>query len=132
LVEKQVIAEITKKGKIELTDELYEREVKPEVEDRYKGKCAAIRREGANFHIQSVNADFTKAAMYEIRKEFKRRGWDARMYNSVYDEIVIDFDASIAEEGHEIQKEIMVREANKMLKRVPMETEGHLQTHWTK
>lgn len=127
----QVKASATKNAETPFTEEL-EYAIRQEVEEKYNASMASIKREGANFQIQSVNADFTKAAMYELRKEFKRRGWDARMYNSVYDEIVMDMDASIAEEAHELQKKIMKQEADKMLKKVPMEVEGHLETHWTK
>jgi DNA polymerase-1 len=131
-ITQQIVDSVTQGGKLELTSDMENLEVRPRVEEKMKSITAAIKREGANFQIQSVNADFTKAAMYELRKEFKRRGWDARMYNSVYDEIVMDMDESIAEEAHELQKTIMKREADKMLKHVSMEVEGHLETHWTK
>jgi DNA polymerase-1 len=123
--------DLTKKGRLTLTPDM-ENRIEYEVNDKIKAHKAAIRREGANFHIQSVNADFTKRAMGRMRKEFKRKGYDARMYNSVYDEIVLDIHKGCATEAHDLQKRIMIEEANKMLKRVPMQVEGHLQDRWTK
>lgn len=100
--------------------------------DKYKAAEGGIKREGANFMIQSINADMTKTAMARIRKEFQKRNWDGRMYNSVYDEIVMDLHKDIAQEGYALQEKIMLESANEMLKRVPMEVEGHLTTTWTK
>lgn len=109
-----------------------------DVRDKIKKQLAAIEREGANAQIQSVNADFAKVAMHRIRKKFKQMGWGARQtkgartYNMVYDEIVYDFHKDFAEEGHALQKEIMLGAANEMLRRVPMEVEGHLAPVWQK
>jgi DNA polymerase I-like protein with 3'-5' exonuclease and polymerase domains len=102
------------------------------IRDKKNAHLSAVEREGANFQIQSVNADMTKSAMASMRREFKKRRYDARMYNSVYDEIVLDVAQGCGEEVHELHKKIMMDEANKMLKRVPMEVEGHLKSYWTK
>lgn len=124
-------AELTRKGRIPFTEELAE--LLPDlINDKKRAHLAAIQREGANCQIQSVNADMTKNAMSRMRKEFQQRHWDVRMYNSVYDETVLDTPKAIAQEAHELQKTIMVEEANKMLKRVPMLVEGHLESCWTK
>lgn len=113
-------------------ESLSEMDIAKEVSQRIKGHLAAISREGANFHIQSVNAEMTKAAMYHIRKECKAHGYDARMYNSVYDEIVLDTKANDAEAVFELQCRIMKREADALLKHIPMEVEGHIAKCWTK
>jgi DNA polymerase I-like protein with 3'-5' exonuclease and polymerase domains len=102
------------------------------VNDRLRGQQGNIEREGGNFPIQEMNATFSKVALYEIRKEYKRRKLDARMYNFIYDEIVVDTAKDCAEEAFEIQKRIMVETAHRYLKKVPMEVEGHLDTKWTK
>lgn len=98
------------------------------VED--KSSLSNIEREGANFSIQSVNADFTKIAMAQCRRKFKEKGWDARTYNSIYDEIIYDFHESYAEDAHRLQKQIMLDSANEILSRVKMEVEGHLGFSW--
>lgn len=123
--------ELTRKGRIAMTEKL-EEELEQLIEQKTKGHKAAVQREGANCQIQSVNADFTKRSMARIRKEFKQRGYDSKMYNSVYDEIVMDSHNSCAKEAHELQKKIMCEEADKMLKLVPMQVEGHLERCWTK
>ena len=121
--------ELSKKGTWKNLSEL---QINGLIDEKVRAHTAAIEREGANFQIQSVNADFTKVAMARCRKEFKKRGWDARTYNSVYDEIVYDFHESCAEEAHEVQKKIMLDAANEMLKKVPMDVEGHLDRVWQK
>ena len=124
--------EITRNGKIILTDDQRDYELPELVKQKHKGHLAAIQREGANCQIQSVNADFTKMSMAAIRKACRLHGYDARMYNSVYDEIVLDIHKSCATEVHELQKKIMIEEADKMLRKVPMQVEGHLAACWTK
>lgn len=124
-------AEITKKGRIQMTEDL-EKALEDLVQQKLKAQKAAVQREGANCQIQSVNADFCKRAMTRSRKEFKRLGFDSRMYNSVYDEIVTDSSDECAKAAHELKKKIMIEEANKMLKLVPMQVEGHLERCWTK
>lgn len=130
-IEENVKKELSKNGRMRLTEELLN-QVPELVAEKKKAHLAAVQREGANYQIQSVNADFTKLAMSRIRKEFKRRKWDSRMYNSVYDEIVMDSHKSCAEEAHELQKKIMIDTANEMLKQVPMLVEGHLSPVWEK
>lgn len=106
--------------------------LKSDVKELVKGRYAGIEREGGNFDPQSVNADMTKVSMCEIRHACKKRGYDARMYNSVYDEIVLDIKKTDAEAVHELQKKIMVEVGSRYVKRVPIEVEGHLLPYWTK
>lgn len=133
-IEEKIKAELEKAGTLESYSDLQISEL---VRQKKKSQLAAIEREGANFKIQSVNADFSKVAMHRCRKEFKKMGWGpntakgARTYNMVYDEIVYDFHKDFTE-GHEIQKKIMLESANEMLKRVPMEVEGHVDRKWVK
>lgn len=93
---------------------------------------AAIEREGGNMAIQSVNADMTKDAMAGMRLEFKHRGYKTRMYNSVYDEIVIGTEERSKDDVHELQQKIMIKSGEKFIKKVPVEVEGHLLKYWTK
>lgn len=130
-IRETIVKELTRNGKIKLTPSM-EDQIPSLLEDKVKAHTAAIQREGANFKIQSVNADFAKKSMAEIRKAFKKRGYDSRMYNMVYDEIVMDSKDSCAQAAHELQKKIMIEEANKMLSKVPMLVEGHLESCWTK
>lgn len=125
-------AEVKKKHKVtELNPEL-ESLVFRLAKEKEQSQYAAIEREAGNFPVQSTNVEWTKLSMYEIRKQCKEKGYDARMYNSVYDEIVLDIAAKDAPEVHELQKKIMIECGQRFCKKVPVEVEGHLKPHWTK
>lgn len=134
-IREEICAELEKKRQL---DSASEYTIEAAVREKLRSQLAAIEREGANCQIQSVNADFSKVAMHRSRKEFKKRGWGpntpkgARTYNMVYDEIVYDFHKDFAEEGHALQKKVMLEAANEMLVKVPMEVEGHLAPVWQK
>lgn len=128
----EIIKEITKANKGQPLTQSQEYSVVRLLDDKLKGIWAKIERDGANFMVQSGNAEWTKDAMYHVRKECRARGYDAKMYNSVYDEIVLDCAGKDAVEIHELQKKIMIREGQKYLKQVPVDVEGHLKTYWTK
>lgn len=131
----EIMEELRKKQLLEKTSEYT---IQYMLRDKLKSQIAGIEREGANFQIQSVNADFAKIAMHRCRKHFKKAGWGARTakgartYNMVYDEIVYDFHKDHAEQGHADQKRIMLEAAHEMLHKVPMEVEGHLAPVWQK
>lgn len=131
-VRKQVWAEALKKAKGRPLSPREEDALVLETQDKLKGQKASIEREGGNFLPQSGNVEWTKGAMYTIRKECKRRGYDARMYNSVYDEIVLDCAEKDAPEVFELQKKLMIEEGQKYMKRVPVGVEGHMMKCWTK
>ena len=94
--------------------------------EKVKMQWAAIEREAANFDIQSTNAEWTKISMYEMRKEFKRLKYDAKFYNSVYDETVIDSAERDAQAVHALQKKIMMECGQRYCSKVPVTVEGHL------
>jgi DNA polymerase-1 len=100
--------------------------------EKVKMQWAAIERESANFDIQSTNVEWTKVSMAEMRREFKRRNYDVRFYNSVYDETVLDAAKKDAQEVHELQKKIMIECGQRYCSRVPVTVEGHLVPYWTK
>ena len=128
----QIKAEVLKKSKkLELSEEQIDQCYKI-AEDKIQGQWAAIEREGGNHPVQSTNVEWTKESMYEIRKKCKERKYDARFYNSVYDETVLDIAKRDAEEVHELQKKIMIECGQRYCKRVPVEVEGHLEPYWTK
>lgn len=116
------------------------KELTPELEsvlhrlakEKEKSIYSGIEREGANFMVQSTNTEWTKTAMYEIRKRCKKQGYDARMYNSVYDEIVLDVAAKDADAVYDLQCKTMVECGELYCGKVPVEVEGHLAAHWTK
>jgi DNA polymerase I len=97
-----------------------------------KKKMGAVRREGGNFMIQSVNADLTKYAMALIRDHIKRNKVRSQMVLQVYDEIVTETHKDDSEQFFEDKKRIMIQAAERYVKKVPIEVEGHVKTHWTK
>jgi DNA polymerase-1 len=123
------LLKFTKQAHIRIEDEY---QLGRMIADETKKQYSAIEREGANTQIQSVNVEWNKTSMYEMRKEFKKRQYAARMYNSVYDETVLDTPKSCAEDVHEIQKRIMIECGQRFTKKVPIEVEGHLMKCWTK
>lgn len=125
-------AEIKKRNRLEELTPQFESHVHKLVKEKEQGIYAGIEREGANFMVQSTNVEWTKTAMYEIRKQCKARGYDARTYNSVYDEIVLDVADKDAEAVYDLQCKIMVESGQKYCSKIPVEVEGHLAKHWTK
>lgn len=98
----------------------------------YLGACGAIKREGGNFLIQSVNADMTKHAMVLIRRYKKRHNIRTEFMNQVYDEIVTRTHKDDSAAFHEAKKRLMIEAAQKYLKEIPMEVEGNVGRSWTK
>jgi len=101
-------------------------------DDLYKWILSQIERQGGNFVIQSVNADITKYAMVLIRRHIKKTGVRSKFMNQVYDEIVTRTHKDDSEAFHPVKKKLMVEAAERWLKIVPMEVDGHVGPTWTK
>ena len=129
---KELTAEALKEFKLQDVDAELESKINTDAWDKLNGAYSGIEREGANFMIQSTNAEWTKSSMYEIRKRCKKLGYDARMYNSVYDEIVLDVAAKDAEAVYDLQCKTMIACGQSFCAKVPVEVEGSLDTHWSK
>lgn len=99
---------------------------------KYKALMAAIKRQGGNFVIQSVNADITKLAMTNIRAFIKKEKVRSNLYNSVYDEIVTETHKDDSKWFWPEKQRIMREAAEVWLKRVPMVVDGHVLPYWTK
>lgn len=82
--------------------------------------------------VQSVNADMTKMAMVRIRQYAKRNGVMTGFLNQVYDEIVTSTHKDHSPEFVKVKRQIMIDAAAVWLKTVPMETEGFVESYWTK
>lgn len=99
---------------------------------KYVGIMAGIEREGGNFLIQSVNADITKYAMVLIRNHIKEHKVRSHFMNQVYDEIVTRTHKDDSPDFVQIKRKLMVEAAERWIKNVPMEVEGHVGSSWTK
>ena len=101
-------------------------------DDGFKSRESGIQREGGNFLIQSVNADMTKAAMSAIRRHVKDNKVRSHTINAVYDEIVTTTHKDDSPDFVVAKRKIMIESAQRWLKKVPMEVDGHVLPYWTK
>ncbi|MEP7338004.1 MAG: DNA polymerase [Acidobacteriota bacterium] len=95
-----------------------------------RSQLAALRRVGKNAPIQGTASDIFKRAMRLLDKALL--GLDARIVNSIHDELVVECDAAIAEEVKEIVKHQMIAGAKEFLPRVPVEVEAVISDAWLK
>jgi DNA polymerase I-like protein with 3'-5' exonuclease and polymerase domains len=95
-----------------------------------RSQLAALRRVGKNAPIQGTASDIFKRAMRLLDDTLL--GLDARIINSIHDELVIECDAAIAEEVREIVRHEMIAGAKEFLLRVPVEVEAVISDAWLK
>lgn len=100
-----------------------------EQEDWRKAK-GRIERQGKNGPIQGANADMTKLALIYIHKALE--GYDARLINTVHDEIVVEAREDQAPEVLQIVESNMVKAGEVMIKSVPVLVDAHIDDHWSK
>ncbi len=98
--------------------------------DEWRKQIASIERQGKNSPIQGGNADMTKLALINLRTALK--DWDARVVNTVHDEIVVEVREDQAEEVKHIVEHEMVRAGESILKVVPIVAEASLADYWSK
>jgi len=95
-----------------------------------RSQLAALRRVGKNAPIQGTASDIFKRAMRLLDDTLL--GLDARIVNSIHDELVVECDAVIAEEVKEIVRYEMIAGAKEFLLRVPVEVEAVISDAWLK
>jgi len=76
------------------------------------------------------NADMTKFALCGIHAALE--GYDARIVNTVHDEIVVEAREDVADEVMGIVQSEMVRAGQRMITRVPVEADAHVDDCWSK
>ncbi len=91
---------------------------------------AALKRVGKNAPIQGTASDIFKRAMTLL--DLALLDLDARIVNSIHDELVIECEESIAEEVREIVVDRMVSGAKEFLVRVPVTVEAAISDAWLK
>lgn len=96
----------------------------------YKKQIGGIQRKGKNTPIQGSNADMIKYALIFINERLKE--FDAKLVNTVHDEIVVEAKDDQAEKVFEIVKNEMVRAAEIFITAVPFVVDGILAPHWSK
>jgi len=105
-------------------------DVPKEEDPEYRKKIGSIQRQGKNTPIQGANADMTKYALFFIYEAIK--GFDARLVNTVHDEIVVEARADQAEEVKKIVEKEMIRAAELVVTTVPVLADAILADTWSK
>lgn len=104
---------------------------KPDPSDPdYRKKVSEIERRGKNAPIQGANADMTKMALVFLRDKLK--DYDARVVNTVHDEIVVEVREDQAEEVRDVVEHEMIRAAKEVLREVPMVADAKVGDYWSK
>jgi DNA polymerase-1 len=104
-----------------------------ELDDRdpeYNKKRASIERQGKNSPIQGANADMTKLALVGLNEALQ--GYDARVVNTVHDEIVVEARAEQAEAVCKIVEHEMVKAGAKIITLVPVVADAKIADYWSK
>ncbi len=96
----------------------------------YKARVAGIERQGKNTPIQGANADMTKLALRFIFDRLQTR--NARIVNTVHDEIVVEAVAAEAEDIAAIVAEEMRRAGQAFITDVPVEVGVIVADTWAK
>jgi DNA polymerase I len=105
-------------------------EIPNDSDPEYRQKLGSIQRQGKNTPIQGANADMTKYALIFIHEKLK--GYDARLVNTVHDEIVVEAREDQAEEVLKIVEAQMIRAAKLMVTAVPIVADAILANTWSK
>jgi DNA polymerase I len=104
---------------------------KPSPDDMdYRRRMAEIERQGKNAPIQGANADITKMALVFLRDSLKK--YDARVVNTVHDEIVVEVIESQAEEVCKLVEEEMIRAGKELLHSVAIKADAKIGDCWSK
>ncbi len=106
--------------------------VPDEMEPEYKRKIGGIQRQGKNTPIQGANADMTKLALIYIQEQLWEKNYDAKLINTVHDEIVVEAREDLAEEVKGVVEEMMINAAQQIVKVVPIVADATLADCWQK
>jgi DNA polymerase-1 len=95
-----------------------------------KQAASAAQRNGKNAPIQGSSADIIKRALRLLHDRLK--GTDARVVNVVHDEIVVEANASNADEMSRVVEEAMCAAGEEYVKKVPVKVESKISDEWAK
>ncbi len=96
----------------------------------FRRRQGEIERQGKNAPIQGCNADMTKMALVFLRERLQ--GYDARLVNTVHDEIVVEVREDQAEEVCKLVEHEMIRAGQEILKEVPIVADAKIGDYWSK
>jgi DNA polymerase-1 len=95
-----------------------------------RSSIGAAQRYAKNMPIQGTSADILKRALRFLHDDI--RGASARLVNIVHDEIVVECDASEAEETAGKLESAMLRAGQEFVKRVPIKVDATIADEWSK
>ena len=99
-------------------------------EEGDRAQIGAAQRNGKNFPIQGTSADILKRALHLLHKEIA--GTSAKLVNIVHDEVILECDATEAEETCKILETAMCTAGEEYVKKVPVKVDAHVADEWTK
>lgn len=96
----------------------------------YNKQRASVERQGKNSPIQGSNADMTKLALIGLTEAL--RDYDARVVNTVHDEIVVEAREDQAEVVCTIVEHEMVKAGEQTITLVPVVADAKIADYWSK
>jgi DNA polymerase I-like protein with 3'-5' exonuclease and polymerase domains len=93
-------------------------------------QVATVQRLGKNAPIQGTSSDILKRAMRLVYDGLKAH--DARIVNSVHDEIVVETNETIAQDVAELVREQMIAAAQECIRTIPVNAEVTVGDAWMK
>lgn len=94
------------------------------------GFIAQAERQAVNSRVQGGAATLTKCALLEIYKDKRLRDINARLINTVHDEILLEVPEYYSKKCEELLTEDMVNSAKKLVNNVPMKTDTYNVWAW--
>jgi DNA polymerase I-like protein with 3'-5' exonuclease and polymerase domains len=95
----------------------------------YNKNRASIERQGKNSPIQGANADMTKLALIALTDMLPD---NARVVNTVHDEIVVEAPEDRAEEVCKLVEREMVKAGQRIISLVPIVADAKIGDYWSK
>ncbi len=95
-----------------------------------RSSVGAAQRYAKNMPIQGTSADILKRALRLLHDDI--RGTSARLVNIVHDEIVVECDASDAEETAQKLESAMLRAGSEFIQTVPIKVDVTVSDEWCK
>lgn len=99
-------------------------------DDQDRQQISMTKRNGKNTPIQGTSADILKRALRLLKDEL--RGTSAQIVNIIHDEIVVEADASEAEDVAKRVERTMCVAAEEYVKTVPVKVETEIADEWVK
>jgi DNA polymerase-1 len=104
--------------------------VRFEFDDTDRSQVAAIVRYGKNVPVQGSSADITKRAMILLDEALV--GMDAKLVNTVHDELVVECSADACEDVRAIVERAMAAGGREYIKSIPVVVETTISDAWLK